>query len=264
MAFARVQGNSGYSAGNASTIAVTISAVASGNCICGCVAWDLSSGANLSSVTDNQGNSYNLDTAINDTTNDSRLQGFSRTNITNGPATITATFSVACLFRKIIVDEFSGASVASSDERDGSAHGGQFQTSPGTGANAVTSGTFTTATNGDLLYGIGMSSVSTTACSNGTSFSTGTQNTTDYCLQTEYRIQATAASGTAATFTQAANVSRLTGLISIKSPAAAASLLPRRRRRMPWTQRFRWQRSERGGLIVLMRPELILRRVVGG
>lgn len=226
MSFTRVQGNTGYNAGAGSSIAVTISAVGSGNAICGFVAWDTTlANANCTSVTDDQGNTYNLETAVNDTPT-GRAVAFSRTNITNAPTVITANFDLSPQFRVILVDEFSGASTASSDERDGSAHGGQLQASPGTGTDAITSGTFTTTVNGDLLWGGGDGGNTVTLASNGTSFSTGTQHTTDYAKQTEYRTQATAGSGTAATFTQAVDTNRVTFLIAIKPAAAAAADLP--------------------------------------
>src|SRR5262245_9640175 len=136
--WSRVQGNSNDTGGAGSTtIAVTLSsAVGVGNVICGAVSWD--SSFNLNSVTDNQGNTYNLETALTDTTNLQKSAAFSRTNIRNAPITITANFSGSAAFRKIIVDEFTGRTTISSDERDGSAHGGQFQNSPGTATEANT------------------------------------------------------------------------------------------------------------------------------
>jgi hypothetical protein len=229
MAFARVQGNSNNAgSGSSTTVAVTISAVGSGNTICGVVSW-VTSAATLNSVTDDKGNTYNRETTALDTSDGLSTAAFSRTNITNAPVTITATWSIGVTFRQILVDEFSGASTASTDERDGTAHGGQFQANPGTAANGITSGTFTTSTNGDLIWGATVDGAGTLAlATNGTSFSTGTQfNATDYASQTEFRTQATAGSGTAATFTQAADVPRTTFMISIKPSAASDTLSPR-------------------------------------
>lgn len=227
MAFTRVQGNAADSGNNSfASISVTISAVGSGNAVCGLVAWDNAGSPTLTSVTDDKGNTYNLETTKLDTANAENMAAFSRTNITNAPVTITANFSTGCVFRKIIVDEFSGGSTASSDERDGAAHGGQFQNAPGTGTDAITSGTFTTTVNGDLLYGACVGANTTAVASNGTSFSTGTQNTSSYAGQSEYRVQATAGSGTAATFTQAVDTQRIAFLISIKAPAGGGAAVP--------------------------------------
>jgi hypothetical protein len=226
MAFARVQGNSGYGVVTDTTIAVTISAVGSGNCICGVVAWTHATNT-VTSVTDNQGNTYNLETQADDTPNTSHSAAFSRTNITNGPVTITANISgTGAGFRKIIVDEFSGGSTASSDERDSTAHGGQYQAAPGTGTDAITSGTFTTVQNGDLLYGTTTNHNSTHVATTGTSFSTGTAENTDYTILTEYRVQVTAGSGTAATFTQVNANPRTTFLVAIKAPSVAETAQP--------------------------------------
>lgn len=231
MAFTRVQGGGIDRSGSInSTASVTLGAtVGNGNCICGYVSWDTSTGANLSSVTDDKGNTYNLESAATDTGNNQSMGAFSRTNITNAPQTITATLSVGADSFSVLLDEFSGGSTTSADERDGAAHGGQWQSSPGTAADGVTSGTFTTSVNGDLLWGGTVVPPSTQIASNGTAFSTGTQQTGPfYSGQSEYRTQATAGSGTAATFTQATNNSRLTFLISIKplSGAAAAPFIP--------------------------------------
>lgn len=222
MAFARVQGNSGYNSATGSSIAVTISAVGSGNAICGFASWDTgTANAVCTSVDDDKGNTYNLETAVDDSPT-GRVVAFSRTNITNAPTVITAHFNLSPDFRAILVDEFSGGSTASSDERDGTAHGGLHQASPGTGTDAITSGTFTTAVNGDLLWGCSEGGNTTAVASNGTSFSTGTQHTTDYAKQTEFRTQATAGAGTAATFTQGTDTNRITFLIAIKPQAGGA------------------------------------------
>ena len=223
MAFARVQGLGAENDSSSSTVAVTITAVGSGNAICGIVSCP--SGATITSVMDDKGNTYNLETSVVDTFEGHRSTAFSLTNITNAPTVITGTISSNQSFKKIIVDEFSGGSTASSDERDGSAHGGQYQSSPGTGTDGITSGTFTTTNNGDLLWGGCIGASNTTLASNGTSFSTGSSQATSYAGQTEYRVQTTAGSGTAATLTQAGNVGRMTFLIALKAPSAAAASL---------------------------------------
>jgi hypothetical protein len=227
--FGRVQGgvhNNGAS--SSTTCAVTVSAVGSGHTICGLVSWDNTTnpGATVS-VSDDKGNTYNVETISTDTTNNQKTTAFSLTNITNAPTVFTATLSAANAFCSILVEEFSGVSRASSDERDGAAHGGQFQNSPGTGTDGITSGTFTTNTNGDLLWGCCTDNVLSPAlASNGTGFSTGTQDSVDYTKQSEFKTQPTAGSGTAATFTQAVNDQRIAYLIALKADGAVAAANP--------------------------------------
>jgi hypothetical protein len=227
--FGRVQGgvhNNGAS--SSTTCAVTVSAVGSGHTICGLVSWDNTTnpGATVS-VSDDKGNTYNVEAISTDTTNNQKTTAFSLTNITNAPTVFTATLSAANAFCSILVEEFSGVSRASSDERDGAAHGGQFQNSPGTGTDGITSGTFTTNTNGDLLWGCCTDNVLSPAlASNGTGFSTGTQDSVDYTKQSEFKTQPTAGSGTAATFTQAVNDQRIAYLIALKADGAVAAANP--------------------------------------
>src|SRR5262245_6885655 len=166
MAWARVQGNQNYVQGSTASVAVTLSAVGSGNAVCGAVTWD-NTAVTLTSVTDNQSNTYNVETTIIDTTDNQKSAAFSRTNITNGPTTITANFSGSVGFHGIIADEFSGGSNSSTDERDGSAHGGQFQSSPGTGTDGITSGNFTTSVDGDLIYSVSLNASPNTNASRG-------------------------------------------------------------------------------------------------
>lgn len=222
MAWTKVQSANTPSTGASSgtSVSVTVSAVGSGNAICGIVSWDNGS-VNLTSVTDNQGNSYNLETTILNANDAENYCAFSRTNITGGPTVITANFSGSIDYRSILIDEFSGGSTASSDERD--IHGGQYQSNPGTGANAITSGTFTTTVDGDLLWGGCGSQLPFGLPSVGTGFTRGGFSNTDLIASSEYRTQTTAASGTAATATASGGASGSTVmfLIALKPPGAA-------------------------------------------
>lgn len=222
MAWTKVQSANTPSTGAASgtSVSVTVSAVGSGNAICGIISWDNGS-VDLTSVTDNQGNSYNLETTILNVNDAEKYCAFSRTNITGGPTVITANFSGSIDYRSILIDEFSGGSTASSDERD--VHGGQYQSNPGTGSNAITSGTFTTTVDGDLLWGGCGSQLPFGLPSVGTGFTRGGFSNTDLIASSEYRTQTTAASGTAATATASGGASGSTVmfLIALKPPGAA-------------------------------------------
>lgn len=219
MAWVRVQGNlSTQTSSAATTKSVTLGvAVGSGNSVLGLVTWDGTGSVALTSVTDDKGNTYNLETVVTDPA-PGRVCAFSRTNITNAPTIITANFASSVGYLSILADEFSGGSTATTDERDGTAHTGQYQGAPGTGTNAITSGSVTTATNGDLIYGAVSVSTSITPPSVGTGFTIGNSSSyPDYAIASEYRIQTTAGSGTAATFTQAGNENNSTFVIALKS-----------------------------------------------
>jgi hypothetical protein len=222
----RAQGKGANGGGIATTIAVTLDvAVYSGNFVCGAVSYNRNH--TLSSVTDDKGNSYNLETAIDDTANGQKTCGFSRGNITNGPTIITATFADGTNARSIVVDEFYFI-LASTDPRD--AHGGQaMANSTGTGANAVTSGNFTTTVNGDLLYGVeanvsagddGSTTVSAGTTTNATYALTGTDSGSSSNqaaqIKSEWAVQSAASATTAATFTHSAATGRTVFLISAK------------------------------------------------
>lgn len=233
MAWTRVQGNlSTQDSTPATTKSVTLAgAVGSGNAVCGLVTWDGTGAVALNSVTDDKGNTYNLETVVTDPA-PGRVCAFSRTNITNVPTVITANFASSIGYLSILADEFSGASTASTDERDGAAHTGQYQGAPGTGTDAVTSGPVTTTTNGDLIYGAVSVSNSVTPPSAGTGFSIGNSSSyPDYAIASEYRTQATAGSGTAATFTQGGNQNNSTFVIALKPGGVAAAVLDKPRRR---------------------------------
>lgn len=225
MAWTKVQSVNTPSTGASSgtSVSVTVSAVGSGNAICGIVSWDETPNVSLTSVTDNQGNTYNLESTITNANDAEKYCAFSRTNITGGPTVITANFSGSIDYRSILIDEFSGGSTASSDERDGSAHGGQYQSNPGTAANAITSGTFTTTTDGDLIWGGCGSQLPFGLPGVGTGFTRGGFSNTDLIASSEYRTQTTAASGTAATASASGGASGSTVMfmIALKPPGAA-------------------------------------------
>jgi len=223
MAITRVQGGHGNSgASSVSSVSGTAAATfGSGNAVVGVVSYN--SAVAVSSVTDDKGNTYNLETSILDSGNSQRAIAFSLGNITNGPKTITANMAGATNALSIAFDEYSGIS-AVSDPRDGSAHGGQTQPTPGTGSNGVLSGTFTTTANGDLVVGLyagtaGQNATitagtTTLTYTNGTN-DNGTPN--DAELQTEWAVQTTAASGTQTSFTQSVAGATICFLIALQA-----------------------------------------------
>lgn len=233
MAIAFVQGNGSFLVTSAASWSVTLAAaVGSGNTVCGICSYSSSGG--ISNVTDDKGNTYSLETEITDSTNLQKSTAFSRSNITNGPKTITFNMVGTFANLSIIADEFSGCGIATTDQRDSTAHGGQFQSAPGTGTNGVTSGNFTTVTAGDLLYGCTMNgggddsgTLTAGTTSNATFSMTGTTSGVSSngaaMLKSEWAVQSATSATTAATFTESVNTDRNTYLIAIKAgPAAAA------------------------------------------
>lgn len=212
MAFARVQGNS------ASANAVTLSAVGSGGTVLGAYCFDATIGT-FTTITDNQGNTYTVTSNILDTTNNQRTIFFALGNITNAPTTITINGAGTNIFQEMVVDEFSGGDTATNN-RDGAT--GQFQATPGTGTDAITSGAIVTTQGGDLIWGAMSRQADATLPSVGTGFTAGTGATAaGYAMRSEFLTQGSAGS-IAATFTQASASPTVTAVVAIKAPAAAA------------------------------------------
>jgi len=159
MAFAHVQASATNTVSAVATpvnnITLTFgSPVSSGSLVAGGVCFDITIPRTINSITDDKGNNYTPE-RVDDTGDNEAAASFFLGNITNGPTVITITFSGTTSAITAIADEYSGG-FAATDPRDGATHQGNYQPTPGTGANAVTSGTaVTTATNGDLIYGVG-------------------------------------------------------------------------------------------------------------
>ena len=180
---ARVQGNSART-GSGTSISVTpASATTTGNLVIGCVVQG--SGANPTGVSDGT-NNYTL-------VNGASFAGFQGTlfykiNATGTSAPIVASFSSGT-GAYMMMDEFSG--VSTSAAVDGSAAGTANNTS---GTNSFSSGSFTPAQNGDLIYGCLSSLSGTNTFTPGTSpnFTAANASSANNAF-TEYLVQATAA-----------------------------------------------------------------------
>lgn len=218
MSIVRVQGNfNGIGGSIASTVAVTLSAIGSGNLVIGQIEY-ANDGATILSVVDNQSNNYVVYNTVLDATSTWTTSSFYLSNITNAPTTITVTTSIVVQFLKIMADEFSGTSTVV-DPRDGFT--GQSQNNVGTGANAATSGSITTTANGELIYG-SMVTPGGDPTTIGTGFTAAIANTTIVARSnTEYLIQA-AAGSTASTWTMTGGTGSLTTLVTAIKAAGAA------------------------------------------
>ncbi len=215
---ARIQGGGSSGFGGLDAQAVTLSAVASGSVVCGGIAWTSDSGQTLDSVTDNQGNTYTVyQTGGADATNGLSAALYYRANITNAPTVITANFTGGPSFRAIVADEFSGLATASI--ADG-AHLNVQASSPGTGTDAITSGSITTTVAGNTVYGYTVNTSGAEVGSPGTGY-TGATSVTQQ--DSEYLVQGSAGA-IAATFTQAAGASRITGVLALKAAGASSAV----------------------------------------
>jgi hypothetical protein len=210
-------------AGSATTVPVTFTSnVVAGNLIAVWVTWG-SSTATLNSVTDSLGNTYTIVQTVTNTTNSQRSAMAYAKNIAGGANTVTATFSASIDYRGIIVHEISGADQTA--PLDGNA--GQWQTGPGLGTDAVSSGSFTTTKNGDYIFGASMNTgVACAGPAAGTGF---TAREAPACgghsIQpiSEDRIQS-AAGSIAATFTASSNNSHLTQAMAFAAAPAASAM----------------------------------------
>jgi hypothetical protein len=208
VAFSRIQtGSQDNGASSVTTIAVTLGAtVSSGSAVFVVCGWAQDATKTVT-VTDDKSNTY---TAVDKVSNGAAivpLCTFYCLNVTNAPKTITATMSAAQTFGFMIVDEFSGVATSAAL----TAHNMQQQAAPGTGTDAITSGSIT-ATSGNLLWG-GAITLTNGNISIGTGFTlSGSLGTT---VKTEWLTQG---ANTAATFTDSGTGSSICGCMQF-SPA---------------------------------------------
>ncbi len=136
----------------------------------------------------------------------------------SGVTTITAT-TPSLGFQILTVDQFSGVTTAS--PLDG--HAIQVNNGPGNGGDLVTSGTFSTVSDGDLVYGVTADETSISTLTHGTSF-TQDQFNAGSAFMTEHRIQS-AHGSTAATFNATAGSSEVFLTAGLALTAASTDTL---------------------------------------
>ncbi|HMH95641.1 MAG TPA: hypothetical protein VK577_03560 [Bradyrhizobium sp.] len=230
MAITRVQGNAA-GAGSGASLGVTLgAAVGSGNSVCGWVSWGQNGTTNLSSVTDDKGNTYTISDRLADAVNAQAGAMFFLGNITNAPTVITANFSPSQSFLQIGADEYSGV-LAATNSSDGHHVAAAVQTGS-TATDFLSSGNFTTAVNGDLIYGVTIDTSNATLASTGTGYTQRQTNINQVDTTSEDKVQSTAGS-VAATFTTSNAGSRyITFAVAIQPAAAGGTPTPYN----PWRQ----------------------------
>jgi hypothetical protein len=210
---ALVQGTIHQNGGTSSTTCVGTlgSPVGAGNAVCIVFSGGFAV-SDLVGVQDDKGNTYNLTDAIEDFTGGGYAGGaYYLENVTGGPTTFTGTLGTAKSFVTIIIEEFSG--IATSSALDG--HAALHSSAPGT-TDGATSGTFTTTTDGDLIWGCGIS-LDGQGMSPGTGFTAGSVNNVVNTFTTENQIQTTHSSSSQTTFTPGAVTTALVWAIALKS-----------------------------------------------
>ena len=161
MALAHVNATSGSGDGGSTTIAATAANHTGGNLLVVCVVWS-SAAQTLSSIADTAGNTYTRHPSSKQDSGSDNTEIFYAKNITgNASNVVTATFSGSSTFRRIMVDQISGA--------DTSAPADQAGIGGGTSATATTSSFTTTQADEIIVAGVGNT--------NTTSFSAGAAGT---------------------------------------------------------------------------------------
>jgi hypothetical protein len=171
----------------------------------------------ISTVADSRSQTFTA--AVNVTDNATySLAIFYYANTTAGADTVTVTFAGAITYASLQCSEYSGVATSSPLDKFAS----NSQTDPGTGANAVTSGSVTTVTDGQLIVGWSTALiVGTETISAGTGFS-GRTNVFGDTLH-EDQVQSTAGA-IAATFTNSlATADNITLIATFQASAPAPS-----------------------------------------
>lgn len=208
VAYVSAQSGMGTQTGTSSSFSITLpAAVSVGSAICVFAGGAPSSGsASTWSIADNgSGNTYN--SVANQVDVDAfGSAGWYAVNVQGSPTQLTLTTSSGTIqFGAILGLVFTGVSNVS--PLDG--HAINSQTPPGTGANAITSGSFSPATSGDLIVGFTIDVASLGGDTAGTGFTLAINDNSSYF--TEYKLSG-ASGAQATTFTNATNGGNASGL----------------------------------------------------
>jgi hypothetical protein len=180
--------------------------------------WDTNT-VTLDSVTDGT-NTYTL--YDNPTTSGNIRAGLAvAKNITGGALTTTFNFSGSAGTINAVCHEVSGADTTDPVDK----HAINAQSFAGTGADFITSGSVTTTTNGQYIFGATRSEFGS-----GQTPGTGYTQRNDAFLESEDQVQGSGGP-IAATFTPGGNDNYLTGILTLKAAGAgggAPNLFPRR------------------------------------
>jgi hypothetical protein len=168
-------------------------------------------GAGTMTLKDNNGVDYSADlVATGPGPSGVIAKVFVLPNLTTVPTAFTATLSAAGTFWRVRVDEITNVAASPLDGATAA-----FQSAPGTGANAISSGNITTTANGDFIFGVTMfDSTSVNSLLPGTGFFSLGGGGTDG-ITAEQLLQS-AAGAISATFTQAVASQATTAVVAFK------------------------------------------------
>lgn len=137
------------------TWSVTLGAGVSANsAVSGQFIFDNTGGATVSSIKSDKGDTATIVDTNSDPGNEGSVS-FAFAGLTSGATTITATLSIAASYIAFSVDE-DNPGVGFIPALDG--HNTNLQTATANGTNAITTGAFTPATNGDLIKAFAINS----------------------------------------------------------------------------------------------------------
>jgi hypothetical protein len=201
-------GNNGSQPSSASSVTATLPAVASGSLVTGVVQW--TPPQTLTSVKSGTGSDVctiiGSPTAVLSGTYEEQF--FACPNVTDSPTSFVATFSAATAWPTLMVDPFTGVT--------GTVDAGAVGA---TGSStALSSGSMTTATAGDLVYAAGYSYGGSPTLSAGSGF-TLAQGPAGLNEGSEYLVQAAAGAVTA---TMTSSASQAWGLSEIAFKASSS------------------------------------------
>lgn len=206
--------------GDAAMVVAFTNNVVAGNLIVGAITWD--GDFTLSGVTDSQGNTYTLETTLDNSTT-SHLAVFYAIAGSSAACTVTATLSGNADRKAMSIHEASG--VTSTTPRG--QYAAQVQSNPGTGVNAVTSGSVTTATDGEYIFSaFGDPGFSTGKTAGTTEAYTRRENDAVIGILATEDVVQTSAGAIAGTWTTDGFTVSLTAIATFKAAAAAAPVIP--------------------------------------
>lgn len=207
------------SGGTSTTISVTITGVAAGALLAAHVGW----GTSTITVGVSDGSAFSVGAAsVADVSDDQLGSVLYRANVASGSHTVVATFSAGAPFRRLRVCEVAGIATTSPLDVAGV---GQWQSSAGTAANAVSS-TASSATGNANDFVMGFSQDSSEGDPGSGTVSAGTGYTisgSNIILALEGKNVAATGAQTA-TFTQSANNARITHVVAFIQAAGGGTV----------------------------------------
>lgn len=219
MATAFRQSKSSVAGGAGTQVTLTFDSNILANSVIALAITALNSSRTISSVTDSLGNTYTYaGDNPNSGDNNNQMWNYYAEGVSAGACTITVTFDANDDLRRIYAHEITGCATSGALGQ----HAGQAQATPGTGTDAISSGSVTTTTNGEYIFG----------CTNANNTQTYTKGTGFTSLREDNTVGATedlvqsSAGSIAATFTGSGGWKCQTVIMTFKEAASGSSATP--------------------------------------